>query len=111
VSLTREFKDLVKARLDRDPAARRALLQHALESLLNGDVTTGKRVLRDYINATLGFEKLASATGTPSKSLMRMFSAAGNPRSENLFAVLRELQKAAQLQVRVRISRESERSA
>jgi hypothetical protein len=38
-------------------------------------------ILRDYINATVGFAGLADATHIPPKSLMRMFSPAGNPRA------------------------------
>ncbi len=64
-----------------------------MDAFLSGDVETGKAVLRDFINATVGFEKLATATGTPPKSLMRMFSPAGNPKASNLFSILGELQK------------------
>ena len=32
--------------------------------MLSGDVETGKTILRDYIKATVGFEKLGEATGT-----------------------------------------------
>jgi len=71
------------------------LLAEGVDAFLAGDVDTGKAVLRDYINATIGFDALASATSTPSKSLMRMFSAAGNPNARNLFGVLGELQKQA----------------
>jgi len=99
--LTREFKVLVKARLQKDPAARRALLEEAIETLLAGDVDTGKTILRDYINATVGFEELGAAVGTPPKSLMRMFAPKGNPQARNLFAVLQYLQKRARVRVRV----------
>lgn len=92
MALTRSFKDTVKARVERDPAFKEALLTEGLNALLEGDLDTGKAVLRDYINATVGFEELARATGTPAKSLMRMFSAAGNPSASNLFAVIHELQ-------------------
>jgi hypothetical protein len=71
--LTRSFKDTIEARAERDGAFRRALLVEAVEALLSGDVETGKALLRDTINATLGFEKLAALTGVPAKSLMRMF--------------------------------------
>jgi DNA-binding phage protein len=84
MALTREFKETVKARAERDPAFREALLIEAIELLLSGDVETGKAVLRDYINATVGFEKLAKEAGTPSKNLMRMFSVYGNPRANKL---------------------------
>src|SRR6478736_4078090 len=76
--LTREFKVTVKARAERDAAFREALLTEAVELLLAGEVETGKAILRDYINATIGFERLAKKTGTPPKSLMRMLSPTGN---------------------------------
>ena len=92
--LTKDFKETVKARLDRDPKARRELLRGAMECLLSGDVTTGKSVLRDYINGTMGFEKLSDLTRTPKNSLMRMLGPNGNPQTKNLFAVIAQLQKA-----------------
>jgi DNA-binding phage protein len=101
MALTREFKELVKARVERDPKFRTALLKEAVETMLSGDVATGKAVLRDYINATIGFERLGKATGTPPKSLMRMFGPAGNPRSDNLFSVISLLQKEARLKLHV----------
>src|SRR5262249_27480367 len=85
IALTRNFKETVKARVARDPEFRAALLTEAVEQMLGGDVQTGKAVLRDYINATIGFERLARETGTPAKSLMRMFGPKGNPRATNLF--------------------------
>jgi len=91
--LTRSFKETVQARVQRDPAFREALLAEGVDALLAGDVDTGKAVLRDYINATIGFETLAAATGAPAKSLMRMFGPSGNPSVRNLFGVLGELQR------------------
>lgn len=49
-------------------------------------------MLRDYINATIGFAALAEATQTPVKSLMRMLGPKGNPTAANLFAVINALQ-------------------
>ncbi len=92
--LTREFRQTIKARADADPSFRAALLSEAVELLLDGDVETGKAVLRNYVNATMGFEKLALETGRPAKSLMRMLSASGNPTAENLFSVISHLQKS-----------------
>jgi DNA-binding phage protein len=93
--LTRSFKDTVKARADRDPAFRDALFAEAMDALLAGDVEIGKAILRDYINATIGFEALAKNVGTPAKSLMRMFGPNGNPNANNLFAVIAHLLSAA----------------
>jgi DNA-binding phage protein len=91
--LTRSFKETVKARAVRDREFRVGLLEEAVEALLRGELEEGKILLRDYVNATVGFEHLAEATRKSPKSLMRMLSADGNPRAENLFAVIAELQR------------------
>ena len=102
MALTRDFKLTVKARVERDPAYRAALLTEVVELLLAGDVATAKTVLRDFINATVGFADLSTRTGIPAKSLMRMVSASGNPRADNLFAVLAALQAATGVQLGVK---------
>ncbi|HEX3684115.1 MAG TPA: hypothetical protein VHU83_16400 [Bryobacteraceae bacterium] len=61
--------------------------------MLSGDIATAKTILRDYINATVGFTELAEKTHIPSKSLMRMLGPTGNPRAENLFEVVSFLQR------------------
>lgn len=93
MALTKDFKHTVQARVENDPEFRKALLQEAAESLLAGDIETGKAVLRDYINATVGFEALSEASGKSSKSLMRMLGPSGNPQAKNLFAVISYLQQ------------------
>jgi DNA-binding phage protein len=105
--LTRSFKETVQARVQRDAAFREALLTEAIDALLAGDVDTGKAVLRDFINATIGFERLARETNMPSKSLMRMFSPAGNPNARNLFGVIGELQRQAGVQLHAQSVREA----
>lgn len=95
MALTRDFKRTVQARVATDPAFGEALLREAVDTMLGGDVDTGKAILRDYINATVGFEKLGRITGTSPKSLSRMFGPRGNPQARNLFAVLGHLQKQA----------------
>lgn len=105
MALTRAFKDTVKARAERDPAFRDALLTEGVDALLAGDMDIGKAILRDYINATVGFDKLAEDTGTPAKSLMRMFGPRGNPNARNLFSIINRLQSASGVSLRVRPSR------
>lgn len=105
MALTRSFKETVKARAERDPAFRDALLTEAVEQFLAGDLATGKAVLRDYINATIGFERLAAETGSSSKSLMRMLSPDGNPTANSLFGVLNKLQQSEGLQLAVATGR------
>ncbi len=69
--------------------------------MLSGDMETGKTILRDYIKATVGFEKLGEAIDTPPKSLIRMFGQEGNPQAKNLFSVIGYLQKQAGLMLYV----------
>lgn len=90
--LTRSFKETVQARARRDAAFRHGLLTEALDCFLSGEIAEGNLILRDYVNATLGFEELGRLTGKTPKSLMRMLSAEGNPRADNLFAIIFQLQ-------------------
>ena len=92
--LTRDFKETIQARIERDPDFREELLREGVECFLGGDLETGKAILRDYINGTIGFEKLSDLTHKPSKSLMRMLGPKGNPQARNLFDVIAHLQKA-----------------
>ena len=78
-----------------------ALLREGIDTMLTGDIDTGKAILRDYIKATIGFEKLGEATATPPKSLIRMFGPRGNPQARNLFSVLGYLQRRAGMELHV----------
>ncbi len=101
MALTRSFKELVQRHVAADPAFGEALLREGIDTMLTGDIDTGKAILRDYIKATIGFEKLGEATGTQPKSLIRMFGPRGNPQAKNLFSVLGYLQRQAGLQLHV----------
>jgi hypothetical protein len=92
MALTRDFKETIRARVEHDPKFRKELLREGIECMLSGDIATAKTILRDYINATVGFVGLAEATKIPSKSLMRMLGPTGNPRAENLFVIVSFLQ-------------------
>jgi DNA-binding phage protein len=101
MALTRSFKELVQRRVASDAAFGEALLREGIDTMLTGNIDTGKAILRDYIKATIGFEKLGEATGTQPKSLIRMFGPRGNPQARNLFSVLGYLQRQAGLQLHV----------
>ncbi len=103
--LTRNFKETIQARIARDPTFREELLKEGVESLLSGDMDTGKAVLRDYINATIGFQELGGLTAKSPKSLMRMFSPNGNPQARNLFEIIGCLQKREGLHFKVQAVR------
>jgi hypothetical protein len=79
MALTHDFKETIRARAQREPAFRQALLPEAVECIINGDLETGKAVLRDYVNATVGFQALERRTRVPAKSLMRMLGPKGSP--------------------------------
>jgi DNA-binding phage protein len=91
--LTHDFKETIRARAQREPKFRQALLREAVESYLTGDLETGKSVLRDYVNATIGFQALEEQTDIPVKSLMRMLGPKGSPSAANLSSILTVLQK------------------
>ncbi len=101
MALTRSFKELVQRRVANDPAFGQALLRESIDSMLAGDVDAGKAILRDYIKATVGFEKLGAAIGTQPKSLIRMFGPRGNPQARNLFGVIGYLQEHAGVRLHV----------
>lgn len=100
--LTRNFKEFVKSRIERDPKFRQALFQEAVQTLIEGDVETAKSVLRDYVNATIGFAALAEVTRMSPKSLVRMFGPKGNPTAVNLFCVIVALQDKTGVHLKVR---------
>lgn len=99
--LTRDFRQTVMERLAKDPELGRELLREAIECLLSGDIETGKALLRDYVNGTVGFEALAQATKKSPKSLMRMLGPTGNPQARNLFEVIGQLRRAERVQFEV----------
>ena len=105
MALTKDFKETVQARARRDPAFRKALLREGIESLLSGDVETGKVVLRDFVNAVMSFGELAEATHVPPKSLMRMLGPKGNPSARKFFVMLGALQKREGVSLRVVVRR------
>jgi DNA-binding phage protein len=105
MALTRDFKEIIRARVKRDPGFRKALLREGIENFLAGDVETGKIILRDFINATVGFTKLSDATRRSAKSLMRMLGPKGNPQARNLFEIVAYLQQAEGVRFEVRSAR------
>ena len=103
--LTRDFRETVQARVRRDASFRKGLLRDAIESLLAGEVSLGKELLRDYINATVGFPELARETKLHVKTLHQMFGPKGNPTANNLFEIVALLQRREGVRLQVRTSR------
>ena len=99
--LTRDFRVTVQARARRDVRFCQSLLTEAINDYLAGDTVVGRALLRDLVNATIGFEALAAEVDKPSKSLHRMLSARGNPSSENFFEIVRALQRHLHVRLQV----------
>lgn len=103
MALTREFKQSLNERTARDPAFAKALLDEAATLFLNGEPETARLILRDLVNATVGFESLAQLTDKNGKSLHRMLSAGGNPTMDNLSAIFDAIRGALNVQLQVRV--------
>ena len=101
MALTRDFRETIRARVQREPRYREALFTEAINAYLAGDPATGKSILRDLVNATVGFEGLAAQIKKPSKSLHRMLAPHGNPSTENFFGIVNALQKKTRVKLRV----------
>src|SRR5271156_607140 len=93
MALTRNFKETILERVKKDPDFGTALLQEALDALLNGDPETARLILRDLVNATIGFEELAQIIGKNPKSIHRMLAEKGNPTMDNLAVIFHTLRE------------------
>jgi len=103
MSLTRDFKQTVIARVERDRDFATALLDEAASLFLDGEPDAARLILRDLVNATVGFEQLAELTSKPSKSLHRMLSSKGNPSMDNLAAIFGAIKSVLQVRFDVRV--------
>ena len=103
--LTRDFRETIAEEARKSAEFRRALLAEAAESFLGGELDTAKAILRDMIEATIGYRALRDATGIPEKSLIQMFGPSGNPRAGHLARVLEALQQHEDVRLEVRARR------
>ena len=99
--MMQNFRVRTREGIEDDPAFRKALLNNGVDLLLAGELEVGKSVLRDYVNATVGFRELGEMTDKSPKSLMRMLGPNGNPQARNLFEIIRCLQEYEGLYLRV----------
>lgn len=108
MALTHDFRETTMKRAKRDSKFRRGLLTDGVRLLLTGeaeDLAVGKSLIRDYINATIGFQTLAEQTGKKPESLMRMFGTNGNPRLSNFSQILHLLQESEGIQLTVKAAK------
>ena len=99
--LTREFKETVMSRAKKDPAYRQGLIIEATNAFLNGDFDTGKRLLRDYLNATEALPSIAQELRKDEKSIRRMVGPRGNPTLRNFVSLLNACKRREQIDLHV----------
>lgn len=103
MALTRDFKKTVVDRVNRDPAFAKALLAEANTLFASGDAETARLILRDLVNATIGFEELARAVPAPAKSLHRMLSQTGNPSMNNIAAIFAVMSEHLHVEIKTNV--------
>jgi DNA-binding phage protein len=101
MALTKHFRTTIVDRVARDPEFAKALLDEAATLFLNGEPDAAKAVLRDLVNATVGFEALSLQINKPAKSIHRMLSASGNPTMSNLAAIFTSVRSALNVEFQI----------
>jgi hypothetical protein len=99
--LTREFKETVMLRAKKDPDFRQELIVEATNAFLEGGFDTGKRLLRDYLNATEALSYIAGELKKDEKSIRRMVGPRGNPTLRNFVNLLNACKRRESLELHV----------
>jgi DNA-binding phage protein len=103
--ITRKFRETILSRAEHDVVFRQQMLTEAVNEMLTGDLEAGKAILRDYINATITFEKLAKKMKKSSKSIHRMLGPHGNPRADNILEIIKILQAYERIKLHVKANK------
>jgi DNA-binding phage protein len=93
MALTREYKQTVVARIQRDRKFAKALYAEAVNALLEGETAEGLAMLRDLVHAEITFKELARQTGFGEKTLHRMLSRSGNPTAKSLAVIVQAIKE------------------
>ena len=109
MALTRDYKETIKERAERDSHFAASLMNEAVSSFLAGEPQTARLILRELVNSTIGFELLAKELNKPSKSIHRMLSPKGNPTMDNLTGILSILQSKLEVAIEVKPSTHNRR--
>jgi DNA-binding phage protein len=99
--LTREFKETIMLRAKKDPEFRQGLIVEATNAFLDGDLATGKHLLRDYLNATEALSSIAGELGQDEKSIRRMVGPQGNPTLRNFVNLLTACKRRENIELRI----------
>ncbi len=101
MALTREYRETVINRLQRDKEFTAALFAEAISALVEGEKETTLSIFRDLVHAPITFKELSEQTGFDQKALHRMLSIRGNPTMKNLVLIIRVIENNLQLSLEV----------
>ncbi|GAB6906018.1 conserved hypothetical protein [Desulfosarcina cetonica] len=101
--LSREFKELVVARAENDPDFRKGLIVEAINMILDGEITAGKLMLRDYINAAGAMDDICKKLGKHKPAISRMLGPSGNPTLESIVPVIKACAERENITPRIHI--------
>ena len=104
MALTRDYRETVVARIQRDPKFARALYAEAVSALLDGETAEGLSMLRDLVHAQITFKELARQTGLGEKTLHRMLHRNGNPTARNLGMIIKRIAEDLGIKPRVQVA-------
>ena len=99
--LSREFKELVVTRAEKDPDFRKGLIVEAINMILSGEITEGRLMLRDYINATGAMEDICKRLKKQKPAISRMLGPSGNPTLESIVPVIKACAEREKITPRV----------
>ena len=105
---TTSYKDSMKAVVARNPQMATEMLEDAINALLAGELDEGRLLLRQYVNATIGFGELARRTGKVDKNLMRALGPSGSPTAANLFEIIQACMNAEGVTVSAHVVRKGD---
>lgn len=105
MALSRDYKETIRQRIERDPEFKQLMLEEAINCFFTGEPDIGKSILRDFIKATVGFEELSKQLDKKPESIIRMFSPSGNPTVKNFFCIIDCIQKSQGLYIQPKLSK------
>lgn len=106
MTLSRDYKETIRQRIERDPEFKQLMLEEAINCFFTGETEVGKSILRDLIKATVGFEELSKRLDKKPESIIRMFSPSGNPTVKNFFGVINCIQKSQGFYIQPKLSKQ-----
>lgn len=101
MTLSKQFEDIVVTKAKNDPDFRKGLIVEAINMILEGEITAGRLMLRDYINATGAMDDICKKLGKHKPAISRMLGPSGNPTLESIVPVIKACAEREDIEPRV----------